>query len=409
MPNEIPNLSSNPLSVVRSFPLQLVPIDQIEEPKGIEIDEIFASRYSSFLRGKAPLHHTRISIDLIRRGFWKRSADEWRLVEDDMPSEALSYTVNMIRLGNRPPLHIYENPNPADDKRYVCADDMVIYLAYEKLGVSCVPVVLMGKPRDLEESAISVRYFSRGRKEGVPLIEGLVPITHELVYTLLGPERPAVIFALPRIIEKIRLTKSAVKRFHRPGSIKFHYHHTLYSILSRAEDCVESMRLLMEANKPLLAAALLRSLHELALMFYVDWIAPGHTYQYLQMASVQSEKEWEATCESWRKQTITEGASILEAKDIKDAHMRAFRLGSVVGERARIFPLGQDFQTDVYSFLSDIIHHDFSMAARYMHALDHGDEAVYHDDVEKTIVHLTDVLVAAIVVRIASDVGDKIG
>ena len=405
MPRTLPELNANPLELVRSLPTRLIPIDQIKMPEGQPEDEIFRSRYSAFLQGKAPIHETRLSLNLIRRGFWKRTGSGWELKGDHSQDADIAYAVEMIRLGNRPVLHLYDNPNPDDSRRFVCTDDIVMLAAYETLGISKAPVALMAKPRDLDESCLSVRCFPRKGDNYVPLLEGVVPITHTLVPSILGASKPPTAECFDRLLLALEETKSAVKQFHQPGASTFHYHHTLYSVLLRAKDCIDSIRMLIAANKPLTAAGLLRSLHELALVFYVDWLAPGHTYKYLQMASVMSEKDWEKACESWRKADIAAGTSSLDAKNIKDAHMRAFRLGCVVGERARLFPLGEKFQRDIYSFLSNVIHHDFSMTARYTHTLDHGDEAVYHEDAMQTIIHLADILVAAIVTRIREDIG----
>lgn len=404
----LPQLSANPLALVRSLPTQMIPLDQIKVPEGSTKDELFSSRYLAFLRGKVPIHETRLSLSDIRRGFWKRSEGEWVHIEDTFSGSALADATAMVRLGSRPVLHIYDNPNPDDAKRFVCADDVVMHAVYEKLGLSKVPVALMAKPCNMEESCLSVRCFPRKGKDHVPLLDGVVPVTHERVPSILGSNKPAFAESLERLLHALTETKSALKHFHQPGATTLHYHHTLYSVLLRAEECVDSMRLLIEAKKPLAAAGLLRSLHELVLVFYVDWLAPGQTYRYLQMASVHSEKQWEETCEGWCRTDIAAGAAPLEAKNIKDAHMRAFRLGSVVGERARLFPLGERFQRDVYSFLSDIIHHDFSMTTRYAHTLDHGDEAIYQADVVQTVVHLADVLVAAVITRIQDDIGNPL-
>jgi hypothetical protein len=401
----LPELSANPLALIRSLPTSMIPLDQIKVPEGLAEDKIFFSRYSAFLRGKAPIHETRVSLDRIRRGFWTRTDEVWSLAGDQISDMDLNYAVDMVRLGSRPVLHLYENPNPSDQKRYVCTDDTVMHAAYERLGLTKVPVALMGKPRNLEESCLSVRCFRRGSKDSIPLLEGVVPVVPDLVPSILGVNKPSAVESFDRLLKVLSETKVSVKRFHKAGATTHHYHHTLYSVLLRAEDCIQSIKILTLANKPLTAAGLLRSLYELALVFYVDWIAPGQTYRYLQMASVTTEKEWESSCESWRKADIANGASAIEAKNIKDAHIRSFRLGCVVGERARIFPLGERFQRDIYSFLSDVIHHDFSMTARYAHTLDHGDEAVYHDDAVKTTIHVVDLLVGAIVSRISSDIG----
>lgn len=402
-----PQLSANPLQLVRTLPTFLIQLDQIDAPEGLSHDEIFHSRYVAFLRGKLPIHETRVSLIHIRRGLWKRTGSEWVLTDDLAADRAnVKYVVEMVRLGSRPILHLYENPNPIDNKRFVCTDDTVVHAAYELLGISKVPVALMGKPRDLEESSLSIRSFPRNGRDPIPLLDGTVAVTHETAPSILGLKRYETGDSLRRLIAAIRDLKDQLRAFHQPGATKLHYHHTLYSVLLRAEECLDSMRILIDAGRPLIAAGLLRSLHELALVFYVDWLAPGHTYRYLQMASVNSEKDFESKCETWRKEEVAAGTSIIDAKNIKDAHMRAFRLCCVVGERARLFPLGEKFQKDIYSFLSDVIHHDFSMTARYTHTLDHGDEAVYHSDATATIVHVADLLVGAIVSRIREDIGE---
>lgn len=400
-----PTLTANPFSLVRSLPTEMIPLDQLKVPEGRETDPIFLSKYTAFLRGKVPIHETRISLARIQRGFWRIEDGDWKIVIDPTPADAVAYTVDLIRMGSRPVLHLYESPNPNASKQFVCTDDTTVHAAYEQLGLEVVPAALMARPTGLEESCLSIRCFPRGRKQSVPLLEGVVPAQPELVPSVLGINKPSHAECFEALLGSLRDTKAALKTFHKAGAKTLHYHHTLYSVLLRAEDCIESIKLLTSEAKPLTAAGLLRSLYELALMFYVDWIAPGQTYRYLQMASAVSEKEWEARCEEWRKADIAAGASLTEAKNIKDAHMRSFRLGCIVGERARIFPLGESFQRDIYSFLSDVIHHDFSMTARYAFTLDHGDEAVYYEDAIQTTVHVADLLTAAIVSRIKSDIG----
>lgn len=80
-------------------------------------------------------------------------------------------------------------------------------------------------------------------------------------------------------------------------------------------------------------------------------------------------------------------------------------LASKVSEKARIFPFGEEHHQDVYSFLSKIAHHDFSMTARYTHTLEHGDESVFNEDIISTSIYCADFFVAAIIARIIDDVG----
>jgi hypothetical protein len=397
--------NADPFGVVRSLPITSIPINKIKVRDGIPLDEIFISKYRNFLLGKSPIHQTRISLSKIRRGLWKSQNGRWELIHKEPSDKDVEYIVSMIQSGDRPALHLYESPCPEDECRFICSDDLSVHAAYERLGIDKVPAAFMGKPKDLEESSLSVRSFSRGKKKSIVLLDGVVPVTHELVPSLLETPRPHTVECLKSLVTIIDETKTMLRRFHRASPTAHHYHHTLYSVLLRAKENLEGMRILIETGKVLAAAALLRSLYELTLVFYIDWLAPSLTYKYLQMASAVTESEWETQCETWRKEDMREGASALDAKNIKDAHMRGIRLASIIGERARVFPLGQSFHRDVYQFLSDVVHHDFSMTARYTYALEGGDEVIYNDDVMNSISHLADILVAAVVTRIQSDIG----
>lgn len=174
MPEMLPALSANPLEIVRSFPTTLVPLDQIKFPEGLPKDGMFTAKYIAFLHGKTAIHNTRATLTSIRRGFWRPRDGSFELLSSTPSQENVQYTKETIRLGSRPVLHIYENPNKADEKRFVCTDDTVMHAAYEQLGITVVPVALMGKPRDMEESCISVRSFRKGPNEWIPLMEGVV-------------------------------------------------------------------------------------------------------------------------------------------------------------------------------------------------------------------------------------------
>lgn len=398
-------LGLDPFSVIRSFPATSIPLNKILVRDDIPEDKIFVSKYQSFLRGKSPIHQTRVSISKIRRGLWQSLEGKWKLIHVEPSEKDIGYLVAMIRSGERPALHLYDNPNPHDECRFICSDDLPTHAAYEKLGIKMAPVALMGKPRELEESSLSIRSFPRGKKEPIALLDGTVPVAHELVPSLLGSTRPNIIESLKILQEAVEKTKKKLRHFHQSGPTAHHYHHSLYSVLLRTSENLEGMQTLIETGKILPAAALLRSLYELALVFYIDWLAPSLTHKYLKMASAVTESEWEEQCELWRKEDVAAGTSSLDSKNIKDAHMRGIRLACIVIERARLFPLGIGFHKDVYRFLSDVVHHDFSMTARYVHALEGGDQAIYYEDVQKSISHLTDIIVAAMITRIQGDIG----
>jgi len=363
------------------------------------------SLYKAFLIGRAPAHNTRIALTSIRAGFWSTKGNAFELVIDDVPQDNVEYVMDMVRLGDRPALHVYESPNKADQFRFVCPDDVALHAAYSILGVTAVPAVLFGKPRGLIESCISTRSLKAGSQERISLCESISPATRTMVPTFFGSDPPAAGEALSVLIAAVRGAKEKVKRFHRGGAVTLHYHHSIYSVLLRAEQTLRSIKLLCEAGLYLNAATLVRPLYELLLTFYVDWLAPTHMHRYMQIAALCKESHWKSQCDSDRVHYIKEGATPTEAKLIRDAHVFSFQLCSVVSEKARLFPLGEKHHRDLYSFLSDLLHHDYSIDARYTHTLEHGDEAVFDEDAVTTIVRWADIFTAELVSQVESDIG----
>ncbi|MFL9854362.1 hypothetical protein PQR72_01305 [Paraburkholderia madseniana] len=404
-----PIASANPFNVVRSIPTFQIPPNKIIVRDDVENDPIFTSRYVAFLSGKTNVHYTRMSISRIRRGFWRSAKSEFELIEETIRNNDVDSIKDLITSGIRLSLHIYENPNKNDDFSYVCADDTPIHVAYEELGISVVPVVLMGKPRDLEESAITIRSIPRGDKDYISLIEGATPVRLNGFHNFLKSEEISLSDALSKLEIEVEKTKNDLRVFHKPARDANHYHHSLHSVLVRAKEHVESIRLLVDNGKLMVATSLLRPLHELALTFYIDWLMPMHMYQYLQLASVMSSDKWDVECEKRRKRNVSEGVLKADANRIKIAHLKAFRFCSVVAEKARIFPLGEEYHKSIYSFLSDMVHHDFSMTARYIDTLDHGDNMVFNENVEHTIRHVAHATISCILSRIRSDIGSAAG
>lgn len=68
MSHSPPQLNANPFALIRSLPTEMIPLNQLKALEGRATDEIFLSRYGAFLRGKVPIHETRMSIGRIRRG-----------------------------------------------------------------------------------------------------------------------------------------------------------------------------------------------------------------------------------------------------------------------------------------------------------------------------------------------------
>ena len=165
------------------------------------------------------------------------------------------------------------------------------------------------------------------------------------------------------------------------------------------------VQILYERKLYLNASVLVRTLYELALTFYIDWLSPEHFHKYLKLSSLIKEKEWSKDCDKKVKENIRKGLTKSEAILIKKSHMKGFHLASTVSEKARIFPLGEKYYKEVYSFLSKIAHHDFSMVARYSATLEQNDDDIFNEDIIQQTIVYSNIFISHIVVNILSDIG----
>jgi hypothetical protein len=394
------NLSNNPLSVKRGLPTVELHIDQIYVPEDLEEDKIFIEKYKKYVTGKIRGYRTRLSLNKIKPGFYQPSHNGLLYKCDKRDEESIACLKSTIKAGGRSPLYLYENINKQDKEIYLCPDDINLFFAYLELNVLKPPVMILGHKQGLEESCYVVKSITNQSCSENGFLENVFPVNSKLQPSILGKNKNNnANFDI--LIEKVNTVKKRIREFHQGENSELHYHHTLFSTLQRAEDTLLSMKLLFEAGLYVNAGMLLRSLYELSLNFYIDWLAPDWIYQFMQMASVMKLKEWEKFCNN----SIQKGILNHDLKIRKEANIRAFLLASKVSEKAKVFPLGEKHYLEIYSFLSKIGHHDFSMIARYNNTIEQGDNAVYNEDIIRTVIHYSDFYVAAIVTRIIDDIG----
>ena len=400
-------LDSDPMSVIRSLPTKKIPIDQIKVSDDVEHDEIFSKKYGNYLRGRLRVHVTRLSLEDITPGFYKPTSEGLEYICDPSDNEGVASTMALIRSGHRPALHLYESIMKGAEKAFVCPDDVPVYEAYKRLGIKSVPSHLLCSNRKSRESSIGVRGIKSFDEPYTYQFDKIFPNKHSTFPSILGLDKPAYQKCFADLLQAIDLVKKSLISFHVGHPTGLHYHQTLYSILVRSEESLRSMLLLFDNKLYINAATLVRTLYELALTFYIDWLAPTEIYHYLQYSSVFTEKEFGKILNNIREKDISSGLSRSDAQRIHDAKTFAFRLTSVVSEKARLFPMGETHHKDVYKFLSKLTHHDFSMTQRYINTLEHGDDTVFHEDVISTTLYCADLFTTAIVTRILDDVGES--
>ncbi len=402
------DISNNPLS------LQVAPKTIWIDPKkvvarDVEHDEFFFKKYCDYLEGKLKGYITRVSISRIAPGFYKRTKNSWEHVVDDVPQKDVEYIASTIRGGYRPALHLYHNPNKDSQFDFVCADDVCTYYAYSYLGISKPPAIILGSKKGLEESALTMKGFKCTYNPFTHFIFSMEKVNRDSFLSLLGSE---VSDDIPRELSKlenyIEVLKSEFRQFHSKERSDVSYHQIMFGILVRASELLRAIRILISEGLVIQSSNLVRSLYELSLNFYLCWLSPHEITRMVQLSSVMSENEWKKECDRTVKEQISRKLDRHSAEKIKEAKLYQFNVTKSVIEKARLSPFGESYYKDVYSFLSDIAHHDFSMSARYKGSLEHGDDAVYDSDVRNSIVRIVDFCIAKIFIRIADDIGSNI-
>lgn len=380
---------------------------EINIDKDMDFDEIFIKKYKKYYLGKINGYSTRISTDNIKPGFYRRINSEFQHDLGYLNQEEIEKVKIIIKAGARPTIHIYGNINKEDNEEFLCPDDVNVYMAYKELEIKKIPVLILGSSNNMEESGYIVRSIEYNQNTYTPHFHGCIPINATRIPVTTINKKITHDDALNELIILIKDTKKALKDFHQPINTALHYHHTQFSILKRAEDSLLSMRLLYQSKLYLNAAVLVRSLYELTLIFYADWISPEIFNKYLKLSSIIKEKEWLIECDKELKANMKKGMKKTEAEKLKNSHMSAFHLASTVSEKARIFPLGEDHHQQLYSFLSKIAHQDFSMTARYKDTFDEVSEEAYSQDIMNDAIFYTDIFISHIVNNILSDIGFK--
>jgi hypothetical protein len=404
MNNEI-NYNDNPLSIIRQLPVIEVKITDIVSKKNFKEDTIFSNKYTQYLKGKLSLYATRVMLDHIQAGFYKRVNNKFKHFIDSYLEKDVNSIINQIRLGDRPALYIYHNINKSNPAKFLCPDDTVVYEAYKRLEIKMVPVFILGSPYLAEESSLEMQQFTISKKNYISYVTSLHTFETEFTTTLIGTTLLEHNKCFTIFHNKLKEVKEKLKLFHNHNIEIMHYHHTLYYTLMRAEEILKSIELLFNQNLYIDAASLSRNLYELMLTFYFDWISPSQSHLYLQIASLASKKEWDDICNNDLLKYKEHNLSEEQTRNLYKAQRFGFNLASNVAEKARLFPLADNFHSNVYSFLSKISHQDISITTRYKSALIHGDESIFNKDLEDKIVRYCDIFISQIVIRIENDIG----
>jgi len=379
-----------------------IPASQIHCRNGLIDDEVFSKKYSQFSNGKKQALLSRIPLENIINGFFRRNNGKFEFIEDPVRRDMVDHAKAMIRSGRRPELYIYKNIVSSSEIPYIAPDDTHAYIAYKELGIQSVPVVILEVSTDLEESAFQIRhqlYHEENLGAFICATSSLPEQTH--YHSILGESSFSsndaslahIQLSIDKLIEKL-------KAFHGEYSSGIHYHRTLFSILFRLSENIQAIRLLIDNRFYYQAVALLRSIYEISLDFYVDWLAPEQVGFWLQTHSAVDRKGLKMAF-----QLAAPSDNAKKNKFWEESMRYCYDFLSTARNKAEMSPLGRRFYDEVYTFTSEVIHQDFKMTEAYALFMENPEHRSFDAEAITTLITCVDMIAGKDYSRILQDIG----
>lgn len=343
---------------------------------------------------------------MIREGFYIPGKDH-TYVCDEPPEEVIAYVATQMRAGSRPALHLYPHSNPNEECRFMCADDVALYLAYRRLNIATVPAIVLAPGRQpLPNSAVEFK-VSPQLKDAAPRIVGIVSVP--LPEFLASSFEKGLPEAADQIVETLSKSIDHViaklRLFHSPMQEQLHYHHTIFSAAVRIQETLRSIGLLIKEDLWYQALALLRVLYEIHLNFYFDWLQPETNYRFLAAAAVWDTKGISQQRRLMANELVVKGMPEQLAVERANLAWKGVSMASTVSEKARLSKTGICFHKDIYDFLSRITHQDFEVASLHANRFERDEYLAIQPDVKATYLRFMDVIVTEILVCFSEDIG----
>jgi hypothetical protein len=143
-----------------------------------------------------------------------------------------------------------------------------------------------------------------------------------------------------------------------------HYHDSVFSALVRAQEHVQAISMLVNARLWSPIPNLQRSLYELSLTYYVDWLAPEQTYFDMSVAASLDSAGLKLLEESLVKD-YREHGNPQRAKTLAKRTLKLVRWVEKVSNKASFAPIGIALHEKFYSQLSSTAHQDFAQTAQH--------------------------------------------
>jgi hypothetical protein len=384
---------SRPFHLKRHPTLQEVSIELLKVDGNREHDAHFIKLYQNYLTGSLKGAWTRVEATSIVAGLIKHDHGKLKeIIEYDQDKAAAHIMAAEIRRGLRPAITLYPGFLPIHSDKFICVDDMATFYAYRQLGISKIPALILGSPKLSNESAILSSYTPDGSAKNLHLV------SKDLEYALisLGADISDLPFttAISQLISHVDGCLAAISAFDLPAEPdqKIQYHETLYSIAYRMKEGLIAMRLLDENGLLLQGRSVVRTMYELSLNFYLDWLAPHIVGPLLQSLS-----------------DIGRLPKSEDKKKLEQLLRKRFGglvdLCETVAAKGRMSPVGEVGHERIYGRLSPVAHQDFSVTQQYVHSLSEGKRPESPREEVEFLIRVLDIAVCNTVSRILDDVG----
>jgi hypothetical protein len=383
---------------VRMPRIHKMPLNQIKQDDDRAYDEHFVKLYQNYLQGKLVGMSTRVDIHKIVPGVIRRAATgRIEQVEHEADPRHVAMFARDFRRGFRSTLILYRGFLGNTAGQFVCADDVTAFHAYGLLGIRRVPAMILGKQiKMLQESAICTRAL-QDRPEIV--FDSTVPIKATAYQTTLGNEDELLSYepvtAIRKLSHEIELAIERINSFHLMlhSEDKIYYHETLHSVAHRMTETLRSIELLLMNDLGYQILPLVRSLYELFLTFYIDWLAPEKVGPLLHALAVL-------------RRSPRSSKTYRDLKTVIDHRYRGLaNICENATAKGGLSPLGSDFHKAIYSSLSPIVHQDLGVAYEYGGMLESSSPLKLKRRQICIIVRWLDLIVTATVSRLLDDVG----
>jgi hypothetical protein len=382
-----------------------IPLEDLRTPSyAIEPDEIFVSLYQEYMLGRANTYFTRINERDIFSGYY-RSSDPITPITQNSPERIIRGQCAEIRSGRRPTIFVRENFDVKAAPRFFCCDSIIALEAYRRVGISLLPaaIVSRGEPRNLRHSAFETNVAKKLGDEN-PRVSGFHPCSvHSLRATSLDESN--LIEALKTLEIKVGVCLKKLRSFHADSYEPFHYHDTLYSTLVRTRDYLAGAICLLKEGLIDQIVPLFRSLYEIHINFYVDWLAPENPWMELAYA-LNSSGAYLKAVEKDLKLDFSKGRTQQRAEQLTKRALLLARWLGVVKNKASFAPVGIGLHDRYYGYLSSVLHQDFREAADHANRFRAEGYQVIDEDHQRWLCQLANITVTETLDLVASDVGE---